>query len=173
MPKRHASEVRYPGGLVAEYAWTGPSHTARHTCAQPERLCGAELSLSGPAGAWSAAFDSPIFDEPEGFFWDATGLLLVKFGFSVHALQARTGEVGWVHRSPTPVLSVMGSVRLPHVLIQSELETVALQEDGSPVWRVAHSDVVTEATLIGRRLVLTGYAGPFPPMDPLSGRELR
>lgn len=167
----HTSEVRYPGGLRARYEWIGPREG--DGAERSGRLCRAWLAVEGPAGSWSAAFDSSIFDEPQGLYWDTPGLLAIKFGFGVHAFDGRSGEERWVHDSPTPIICVLGSPRLPHLLVQSELETVALGEDGQIVWRVAHSDVVVEAALIGRRLVLTGYGGPFPPMDPLSGTELR
>jgi hypothetical protein len=59
---------------------------------------------------------------------------------------------------------------LPHVLLQGEIETAALREDGSVAWRVAHSDVVVEAALVGGRLVLTSYGGQRQTLDPLTGR---
>ena len=40
------------------------------------------------------------------------------------------------------MLAVLGSPRFGHVLVQAEIETFALEADGSVRWRVAHSDVV-------------------------------
>ena len=45
------------------------------------------------------------------------------------------------------------------MLVQSEIETFAIEADGTVAWRVAHSDVVTAAELVGGRLVLTGFDG--------------
>ena len=81
-----------------------------------------------------------------------------------------SGELRWSHRSATPVLVVVGSSRLPHVLVQAEIETFALRTDGEVAWRVAHSDVVTEAELVGGRLVLTSFSGEAQALDPLTGR---
>ena len=68
------------------------------------------------------------------------------------------------------MLVVLGSSRLPHVLVQAEVETFALEGDGEVAWRVAHSDVVTEAELVGGRLVLTSFDGQVRAIDPLTGR---
>ena len=65
------------------------------------------------------------------------------------------------------MLVVLGSSRLPHVLVQAEIETFALEADGEVAWRVAHSDVVTEAELVGGRLVLTSFDGQVRALDPL------
>ena len=70
----------------------------------------------------------------------------------------------------SPVLVVIGSSRLPHVLAQAEVETFALEADGEVAWRVAHSDVVTEAELVGGTLVLTSFDGQVRAIDPLTGR---
>jgi outer membrane protein assembly factor BamB len=56
------------------------------------------------------------------------------------------------------------------VLVQSEIETFALEADGTVAWRVAHSDVVTAAELVGGRLVLTGFDGQLNALDPMTGR---
>jgi hypothetical protein len=68
------------------------------------------------------------------------------------------------------VLVVIGSSRLAHVLVQAEVETFALEPDGEVAWRVAHSDVVTEAELVGGRLVLTSFDGQVRAIDPSTGR---
>ena len=68
------------------------------------------------------------------------------------------------------LLAVLGSSRLAHVLVQAEIETFAIEADGAVAWRVAHSDVVTDAELVGGRLVLTSFAGQVIALDPASGR---
>jgi len=60
---------------------------------------------------------------------------------------------------------------LRHVLVQGELETFAIEDDGSVAWRVAHSDVVVSAELIGGRLVLGSYTGSRNDLDPATGRS--
>jgi putative pyrroloquinoline-quinone binding quinoprotein len=180
------STVQYPGGLSARYRWAGSGQPesvfslsesggrlddhGAVVSPEPDRLCRAELRIEGPVGMWTARFASPIFDEPQGLMWDVPSLLIVKYGFLVYALDARGGELRWTFASGTPLMSVMGSPRLPHVIAQGEVETAALREDGSVAWRVAHSDVVVEATLVGGQLVLTSYAGARQTLDPLSGR---
>jgi hypothetical protein len=57
------------------------------------------------------------------------------------------------------------------VILQSEIETFAIEADGTIAWRIAHSDVVTEAALVGGRLVLTAYGGGVNAIDPATGRE--
>lgn len=182
----HRSAVQYPGGLAARYRWSGSGAAAAvfalsesggrladHgalVSPQADRLCRAELRVEGPAGAWTARFASPIFDEPSGLYWDTTGLLLVRYGFVLYALDGRNGDLRWRHASRTPLMAVLGSSRLPHVLSQSEVETFALDAAGDVVWRIAHSDVVSAAELLGGRLVLTSYAGLLQSIDPLTGR---
>jgi len=56
------------------------------------------------------------------------------------------------------------------VLAQAEIETFALEADGAVAWRVAHSDVVTAAELVGGRLVLSSFDGQVRAIDPLTGR---
>lgn len=181
----HRSSVQYPGGLAARYSWVGSGGAAAIfalseaggrledlgplVSADPDRLCRAELRVESPLGAWTVRLASPIFDEPEGMVWDTYGLLVVKFGFRAYGLTARTGELLWAHRSSTPLIAVLGSSRLPHVILQAEVETVALDPDGGVAWRVAHSDVVAEAGLVGGRLVLTSYGGASQALDPQTG----
>jgi hypothetical protein len=187
-PEPHRLAVQYPGGLAARFRWGGTGSgeavfglseaggtlhdlgSLAHD--HPDRQCRAELRIEGPLGAWTVRFASPIFDDPQALLWDTAALLVVKYGFEVYALESRTGELRWHHRSRTPVLTVMGSPRLEHVLIQSELETFALREDGEVAWRAAHTDVVAEAELIGGRLVLTSYGGLLQTLDPATGRSL-
>lgn len=133
-------------------------------------LCRAELRIDGPAGAWTVRLASTINDEPAGQLWDTAGQLVVKYGFHAYGLAARTGAPAWIHRSATPLLAVFASSRLRHVLAQAELETFAIEADGTVAWRIAHTDVVTAASLVGGRLVLTAYGGGVNSIDPATGR---
>jgi hypothetical protein len=134
-----------------------------------ERMCRAELRVETPTGPWTVRLAAPVFDEPAALLWDTEGLLVVKYGFVTYGFEARTGELRWTHRSGTPVTVVLGSSRLPHVIAQAEIETFAIGPDGDVVWRVAHSDVVTEAELVGGRLILTSYGGQLTALDPRTG----
>jgi hypothetical protein len=178
--------VTYPGGLRARWRWAGSGQASdvfalseaggtlldlgTHVSPEPDALCRAELRVEGPRGAWTARFASSIFDEPAGLVWDAAGLLVVKYGFHTFGLDAASGELRWEHRSASPVLAALGSSRLAHVLVQAEIETFAIEPDGTVAWRVAHSDVVTGAELVGGRLVLTSFEGQVSALDPASGR---
>lgn len=180
--------VQYPGGLSARYRWVGSGRGASLAALseagggltdhgsivspEPDRLCRAELRVEGPAGTWTARFASPIFDAPAGLLWDTPGLLVIRYGFVVYALSSRTGGLRWTWRSGTPVVAVLGSSRLGHVIAQSEVETVALDADGRTAWRVAHSDVVVEADLVGGRLILSTWGGPLLTLDPATGQGL-
>ena len=182
----HNATVTYPGGLRARWRWAGSGQAREvfalseaggtlidlgpHVASEPDALCRAELRLEGPRGAWSARFASTIFDEPAALAWDAAGLLVVKYGFHTFGLDAASGELRWEHRSASPVLVLLGSSRLPHVLVQSEIETFAIEADGTVAWRVAHSDVVIAAELVGGRLVLTSFDGQVVALDPSTGR---
>ena len=112
-----------------------------------------------------------MFDEPQGVLWDTYGLLLVKYGFRVYALNGRSGELAWSYESGTPALAILASSRLDHVLLQTELETIALRADGSVAWRAAHDDVITDAQLIAGRLDLTTYTGQHLYLDARTGQE--
>ena len=178
--------VAYPGGLRARWRWAGSGQGAAvfalsevggelldlgpEVSEDPDALCRAELRVDGPAGAWTARFASAINDEPAAQLWDTAAQLVVKYGFHGYGLDARTGARRWVHRSATPLLAVFASSRLRHVILQAELETFAIEPDGTVAWRIAHSDVVTEASMIGGRLVLTGYGGGVNAIDPATGR---
>lgn len=184
VPPRRAT-VQYPGGLAARYRWTGSGEGVAAfgpTAAggrlvdhgelvspEPDRLCRAELRVEGPLGAWTARFASVIYDEPRGVFWDAAGLLVIGYGFVAYGLNGRTGDLAWTHQSATPLVAVLASTRIDHVILQGEVETVAVDANGVPVWRVAHSDVVAEAELIGGALVLTSYGGDRQALDPRTG----
>jgi outer membrane protein assembly factor BamB len=182
---RHAV-IAFPGGLRASIRWAGSGRAAdvfalteaggplvdlgEVTGPDPDARCRAELRVETPAGPWTVRLASMISDDPAGLVWDSEGLFVVKYGFHVYAFTARTGELRWTHRSASPVLVVIGSSRLAHVLVQAEIETFALEPDGEVAWRVAHSDVVTEAELVAGRLVLTSFDGQVRAIDPQTGR---
>lgn len=188
MSEAKRATIQYPGGLAARYRWGG-SGSAHEVFAlsesggaltdhaglaggDPVRMCRAELRIEGPLGEWTARFASPIFDDPTALVWDTEALLVVKYGFRVYALASRTGELRWSHLSGTPVIAVLGSPRLSHIIVQSEVETLALAPDGEPRWRVAHSDVISAAELMGGTLTLSSYGGDVVAFDPASGRLL-
>jgi hypothetical protein len=150
---------------LADYA-----SLVRDTSDGNESLCRAEVRVESPAGAWTARFASDIFDTPQGVLWDTPGLLLVKYGFRLYALRARTGDLAWSYGSGTPALAVLASARLDHVLLQTELETFALRDSGEVAWRAAHSDVIIDAQLIAGRLDLTTYAGQHVYLDAQTGQ---
>jgi outer membrane protein assembly factor BamB len=178
--------LTYPGGLRARWRWAGPGGSAEvfalteaggtlvdHgplVADDPDDRCRAELRIDGPAGAWTARFASTISDVPAAVLWDSAGLLVAKFGFHAYGLEARTGNLAWAHRSASPILAVLASSRLRHVIVQAEIETFAIEADGEVAWRVAHSDVVTGAQLVGGRLVLQSYSGQATALDPATGR---
>jgi outer membrane protein assembly factor BamB len=137
--------------------------------ADPDLLCRAEVRVEGPVGTWTARFASRIFDDPRAVLWDTAGLLLVSYGFHLYALAARSGDLRWTFVSGVPLVETFVSSRLPHAVVQSQLETRALDQLGSVVWRVALDDVVAEAALLGGRLVLTGVSGAVVTLDPMSG----
>ena len=184
-PPRDAT-IGYPGGLRARWRWGGsgqgrPVFALREDggtledlgpLVSPgyEDLCRAELRVDGPAGAWTVRLASTIHDEPAGLVWDDAGLFVVTYGFHTYGLDRRTGALHWSHRSASPVIAAFGSPRLAHVIVQAEIETFALEADGTVGWRIAHSDVVAEAALIGGRLVLTSFTGDVTAIDPATGR---
>ncbi len=178
--------VAYPGGLRARWRWggsgSGPAVFALtevggtlvdlgpRVAAKPDALCRAEVRLEGPRGAWTARFASLIYDEPRSLLWDTAALFVVGYGFHTFGLDVATGGFHWEHRSATPIVALLGSSRLAHVVVQAELETFAIEPDGTVAWRLAHSDVVTAAELVGGRLVLTGFGGQVSALDPATGR---
>lgn len=182
----HDATLTYPGGLRARWRWAGTGRAAAVfalseaggtlvdlgsiVADDPDARCRAELRIDGPGGSWSARFASTLNDPPDAVLWDTAGLLVIKYGFHAYGLDARTGTLAWSHRSATPILAVIASSRLRHVVVQSELETFALDPDGTVAWRIAHSDVVTAAELVGGRLVLTSYSGLMNALDPATGR---
>jgi len=178
--------IAYPGGLRARWRWGGSGQAAAvfalsevggalvdlgsEVAPDPDALCRAELRVDGPAGGWSVRLASRINDEPAAQLWDTASQLVVKYGFHAYGLDARTGGLRWLHRSATPLLAVFASSRLRHVVLQAELETFAVEADGTVAWRIAHTDVVTEAAMVGGRLVLTAYGGGVNSLDPATGR---
>lgn len=186
-PEPRNEVVTYPGGLRARWRWAGSDQSAavfalseaggvlheHGSVAAPgfEALCRAELRLEGPRGAWTARFASAIYDEPRAFHWDTERLLVVAYGFHTYGIEVDTGDVRWSHRSATPIIALIGSSRLPHVVVQAEIETFAIEPNGTVGWRVAHSDVVIDAQLVGGRLVLTSFGGEVTALDPRTGRS--
>jgi hypothetical protein len=138
--------------------------------AEPERMCRLELRVESPAGAWTARFASPIYADPSGALWDEAGLLLVAYGFLLYAIEPRSGALTWTHASGSPIVAILASSRLDHVVLQTEIETIALRRDGQVAWRAAHDDVIVDAALTAGRLDLTTYAGAHLYLDAASGR---
>ena len=187
VPEPRDATIVYPGGLRARWRWGGSGQAQQvfalsevggdlidlgpEIADDPDALCRAELRADGPRGAWTVRFASLIYDEPRAIYWDSAGILVVAYGFHAYGLDSATGAARWVHRSATPLIALLGSPRLAHVLLQSEVETFAVEPDGEVAWRVAHSDVVTAAELIGGRLVLTGFDGQANVLDPATGRQ--
>jgi hypothetical protein len=183
-PRR--STVAFPGGIRVRSVWGGSGEaaavfalsevggeTADHgTLAgpDPDALCRAEIRVETPAGPWAVRLASRIGGEPAAFAWDLASELVVAYGFLAYAFDTRSGHLRWTLRSGTPIVAILGSPRLGHVIVQSEVETFAVAANGEVVWRVAHSDVVTAAALVGGRLVLTGYGGEAAALDPATGR---
>ncbi len=178
--------VRFPGAIRARLRWGGSGQAAEifalteaggalqdHgslVAAEPDRLCRAELRVDAPGATWVARVASAIHDRPRAVYWDTAGLLVVAYGFHTYGFEARSGQLRWWHRSHSPIVAVLGSARLDHVLVQAEIETFAIEADGSVAWRAAHSDVVASAELVGGRLVLTSYGGMMSALDPATGR---
>ncbi len=183
---RHA-DLAYPGGLRVRFRWAGSGEgpavfalseqggaLVDHgplVASDYERLCRAELRVETPGGAWVARLASPIWDDPAAVLWDLPGLLVVKYGFVTYAFEARSGELRWTHRAGTPLVAVLASSRLDHVLVQADLETFAVRADGDVAWRLAHSDVVAGVELVGGRLILTSFEGQRQVVDPESGES--
>jgi hypothetical protein len=150
------------GGELADHGALGAP--------DPEQACRAELRTEGPAGAWTARLASTIYDEPRAVLWDVPGLLVVGYGFRTYAFDARSGTLRWSHRSGSPLVAILASSVLDHVIVQSEVETFAIDAAGAVVWRLPQGDVVTAAELVGGQLVLTAYSGERIALDPATGR---
>ena len=142
--------------------------------ADPNRCAARSSALEGPRGAWTARFASAIYDEPRAPLLGQRRPAGRAYGFHTFGLDVASGDASWDHRSATPIVALFGSSRLAHVIVQSELETFAIEPDGTVAWRVAHSDVVTAAEIVGGRLVLTGYRRPGQrSIDPADGARRR
>lgn len=190
-PVREA-RIDIPGGLRVRVRWTGSGGgralgelpTAEATppiglvdhgplvAEDPEARCRAELRVVGPGAAWGVRLASTIYDEPAVLHWDSEALLVVRYGFHCYGFEARSGALRWLHRSASPIIGCFGSPRLRHVIVQAEIETFAVEADGSVAWRIGHSDVVAAAELVAGRLVLESYRGERAILDPASGRPL-
>jgi hypothetical protein len=184
----HDLTASYPGGLRARWRWGGSGSAAavfalteaggelvdlgELSGPDPDGRCRAELRIDGPGGAWTVRLASTINDAPSAALWDSAGQLVVRYGFHAYGLDARSGALRWSLRSATPLVALLASSRLRHVLLQGELETFAVEADGTVAWRIAHSDVVVGAELVGGRLVLTAYGGGRNVLDPATGRTL-
>ena len=138
----------------------------------PDRLCRMELRIEHPGGAWAVRLSSVIYDEPRAIHWDEGALFVVGYGFTVYAFASRSGELAWMHQTGTPVVALMASPRLEHIIVQSEVETWAIRADGEVRWRLAHTDVVGAAELLGGQLILTSISGATQSIDPATGRAL-
>ncbi len=188
-PEPQRSVVAYPGGIRVRTVW-GRSGQAAAVFAlsevggttvdlgemagpDPDVLCRAEVRVETPAGPWTVRLASRVGGDPAAFAWDVAGELVITYGLIAYAFDARSGDLRWTHRSGSPIVALLGSPRLDHVIVQSEVETFAIAADGVVVWRVAHSDVVTAAELVGGQLVLTGYEGTSATLDPVTGRTPR
>ena len=167
----HGRRSSIPGGLAARYRWTGSGGIAAITALSevggtltdhgplvsddPDRLCRAELRVEGPLGTWTARFASLISDEPDGLLWDTQGLLLVRYGFRVYALEARTGDAALEPRQRHARWSPCSARRVSTTSSsRARSRRSRSTAPGAVVWRVAHTDVITSAELVGGRLVL-------------------
>ena len=81
--------------------------------------------------------------------------------------------LAWLHQTGTPVVALLASPRLDHVIVQSEVETWAIRADGEVRWRLAHTDVVGAAELLGTQLILTSVSGATQSIDPVTGKGAR
>ena len=136
----------------------------------PNRLCRMEVRVEGPAATWAVRLASAIYDEPRAIHWDDGGLFVVGYGFTVYAFASRSGALAWLHQTGTPVVALLASPRLDHVIVQSEVETWAIRADGEVRWRLAHTDVVGAAELLGTQLILTSVSGATQSIDPVTGK---
>ena len=68
--------------------------------------------------------------------------------------------------------AVEGAGITGEIIVQSEVETWAIRADGEVKWRLAHTDVVGAAELLGGQLILTSIAGATQSIDPATGRAL-
>ena len=179
--------ITYPGGLRARWRWGGSGSAPEvfalseaggelidlgpRVAADPTR-CAAPSCVSrdraGPGRPGSPRSSTTSRGRSTG---TAPACSSSPTGSTPTASRRRPATARWEHRSATPILALLGSPRLAHVMVQAEIETFAIEPDGSVAWRVAHSEVVTAAELIGGRLVLTGFGGQVTSLDPATGRS--
>ena len=179
--------ITYPGGLRARWRWGGSgsapevfalseaggelidlgprSRPTRTPCAAPSSVSRGRAEPGRPGSPRSSTTSR---GRSTG---TAPGCSSSPTASTRYGLETATGDPRWSHRSATPILALLGSPRLAHVLVQAEIETFAIEPDGSVAWRVAHSEVVTAAELLGGRLVLTGFGGQVTSLDPATGRS--
>ena len=136
---------------------------------ESETLCRAELRAEGPLGEWTARFASAIFDEPRGVYWDVPGLL--AWPTASRSMPSEHAAASWHGTGEAARRSLRSSRRRGSTTSwhRAEIETVALDASGAAVWRVAHSDVVAEAEIVGGSLVLTSFGGQHQVLDPQTG----
>ena len=120
---------------------------------------------------WTLRLASTINDEPAAQHWDTAGQLVVKYGFHAYGIDARTGRAALDATAPRrrswPCSPRRGSGTS---CCRPSWRRSPIEADGAVAWRIAHSDVVAEAAMVGGRLVLTGYGGGVNAIDPATGR---
>ena len=107
--------------------------------ADPDRLCRAELRVEGPLGALDGAVRvghqrrtrPACCGTPRGCCSCATAS-------GSTPSRAAPATCAGAATAARPWSRSLGSSRLDHVIVQSEIETVALDGAGSVVWRLAH-----------------------------------
>ena len=185
-PSRGNSTIAYPGGLRARWRWGGSG-------SGPQVFALSEVGgdAGRPRARASPPTPSPVPRRaaPRGPARRLDGAVRLAHlttsrgrctgtpracsssptGSTPSASRSRSGDARWDHRSATPIIALLGSPRLAHVVVQAELETFAIEPDGTVAWRVAHSDVVTAAELVGGRLVLTSFGGQVQRARPGDG----
>jgi hypothetical protein len=181
----HNATVTYPGGLRARWRWAGSgqgggglrvdrgrglaARLGTRVSTDPDALCRAEIRLEGPRGRVDRTLRIDDLRRAGRARLGYRRLLVVKYGFHTFGLDAAAGRASLGAPSAVAGDRPLGSSRLPHVLVQTEIETFAIEADGTVAWRVAHSDVVTAAELVGGRLVLTSFDGLVVALDPELG----
>ena len=134
----------YPGGIRVRSAWGGSGDgpavfalsEAGGTLVEHgplvsptyERLCRAELRVETPGGPWAVRLASPIFDEPIGVPVGRAGpagrrLRLPHLRASPPGPASCAGAIARIRRSSR----ILGSSRIPHVIVQAEIETFAIE----------------------------------------------
>ena len=160
--------VQYPGGLAARYRWggsgSGPevfglsesggtlTDHGHARLGRPRAALPSGAARRGAARHMDGAIRlADLRRSPKGCSGIRRRCWRSATASSRTPSRSRTGELRWTHRSGTPLVALLGSSRLPHLLLQSEVETFALDAEGAVRWRAAHSDVVSAAELVGRQ----------------------